>query len=49
MTGFPRGCLRYQLETQERSQARSAQLEQEQMKETALQHQTYGYRGSMSN
>jgi putative transposase len=47
LTSFPRGCLRYQLETQDRSQARSEQLEQEQeqVKETALKHQTYGYRG----
>jgi len=47
LTGFSRGCLRYQLETQTQQQARSAQLEeeQEQVKETALKHQTYGYRG----
>lgn len=47
LTGFSRGCLRYQLETQEQQQARSEHLEQEkeQGKATALQHQTFGYRG----
>jgi putative transposase len=47
LTGFPRACLRYQLEAQEQRQARSVQQaqEQEQVKEVALKHQTYGYRG----
>ena len=47
LTSFPRGCLRYQLESREQQQTRSKQLEQEQeqVKETALKHPTYGYRG----
>ena len=30
LTSFPRGCLRYQLESREQQQTRSKQLEQEQ-------------------
>ena len=47
LTSFPRGCLRYQLETQEQRQTRLRVVEQErqQVKEVALQHQRFGYRG----
>jgi putative transposase len=47
LTSFPQGWLRYQLETAEARQAQLKVVEQEQvqLKETALKHQTYGYRG----